>query len=145
MILNEKGIVKEFDLVVYPFNLVAVVGSVEEEVNKQYLPLDEGYDKIVKPRDDADGSTYHVKNRETNQTCLLIWSPTLEDCKGYIICHEAGHASLDLFNFIGAENILEDQEPFCYLLCTIYRLFVGAYQEYKEFIDKSKSKTSKKK
>ena len=39
MVLNEKGIIKEFELVIYPLHFVAVIGDVdEEELNKEYAP-----------------------------------------------------------------------------------------------------------
>ena len=147
MVLNEKGILREFELVIYPVRFVVVIGNLEKEVNDLYAPIDKGYSIIAKP--DAEkyrAVVYNVKNRESDNYCLLLWVPTLEDCKGYVLCHEAGHAALDIFEYIGAEVDVSNQEPFTYLLGTLYRLANGAFNEYKDYIEskKNKSKTKKK-
>jgi len=145
MILSEKGIIKEFDLVVYPVPFVAVFGDVEEEVNKYYEPLDKGYTKIGKPKEDYGATTYHVRNKESQQFCLLVWIPDMENSKGSYFCHECGHVVLEIFNYIGAHVNYADQEPFCYLLGTVFRLLNGASYEWKDYLDKKKIKTTKKK
>ena len=145
MILNEKGIVKEFELVIYPIHFVAVIGEVDEdEINKAYAPNNEMANWIGCPQEGAAASTYCVHRKDDNQQCVMIWIPKLENCTGSYMAHESGHAALEIFKYIGATiNPEEDQECFCYLLGTVFRLLNGAFYELKEF--KPKSKTSKKK
>ena len=143
MILNEKGILKEFELVVYPLPFVAVIGDLEKEVNDAYAPVDEGYTAIGKPGEGYGATTYHVRNKETSQLCCLVWVPNMEECKGSNFAHEAGHVTLEVFKYIGAHIDYEDQEPFCYLLGTIFRLMNGAFYEWKEFLEKKDKKKFK--
>ena len=145
MILNEKGILKEFDLVVYPINIVAVIGDMEKEVNDIYAPNIEDCNWIEIPSLSTGMRTYLVHRKDNCQMCVLLWTPTFEGCSGHYICHDAGHAAFEVFNYIHADVSFDDQEPFCYLLGTIYRLFNGAYFEYKDFLDKKKTTKKKKK
>lgn len=142
MVLNKKGIIKEFELVVYPYHIVAVLGDMEEEVNKLYKPLDEGYDVIGKPKEGADATTYHVRNKESSICSELIWFCDEKSICNSNITHESNHAALDIFAFIGAELNYNDQEPFCYLSGAISRLISGTYKEY---LDSKRPKTTKKK
>ena len=141
MVLNEKGIIKQFSLVVYPIDIVAVIGDMEQEVNKIYAPDDPDCNYIGAPPLSVDVRTYNVHNKKTMRMCILLWSPTKEHCTGHSICHDSGHAALEVFKYIGGIIDYEDQEPFCYLLGAIYRLFTGAYNEYKSY----KPKITKKK
>ena len=144
MVLNEKGILKESELVVYPINIVAVVGDMEKEVNDIYAPNTEDCNWIGIPPLSSGMRTYLVHRKDNCQMCILLWTPTFEGCSGHYICHDAGHAALEVFNYIHADVGYDDQEPFCYLLGAIYRLFIEAYRELKEFKSKTKIKTKKK-
>ena len=141
MVLNEKGILKQFSLVVYPIDLVVVIGDMEDEVNKRYVPRDKQYDWLSPPPEGIAEAVYNVREKKTGLYCLLIWIPKVEDCKGYYICHESGHLALEIFKYIGAYIDYDDQEPFCYLLGTVFRLINGAFYEFKDY----KPKKSKKK
>ena len=144
MVLNEKGIIKQFSLVVYPIDIVIVIGDMENEVNDLYAPDDEEDNWIGAPPLSVGVRQYNVHTKADMQECILLWSPTIENCAGHYICHDSGHAALEIFKFIGGIVDFDNQEPFCYLLGAIYRLFVGAYTEYKEFLEKKKPKSKKK-
>ena len=145
MVLNEKGIIKQFSLVVYPIDIVVVIGDMEKDVNDLYAPNDEDCNWISAPPLSVGVRQYNVHTKASMQLCILLWSPTIENCEGHYICHDSGHAALELFNHIGATVDFENQEPFCYLLGAVYRLFTGAYNEYKGYLDNSKSKKKQKK
>lgn len=144
MKVSEKGLIREFELVVYPVPLVAVFGDVEEEVNKLYSPMDEEdkkYDVIGKPVENYEATVYHVRNKETGQFCLMVWFPTMDNYRGNTCCHEAGHIALEIFKYVGAKVDFDNQEPFCYLLGNIFRLINGAFYEWKDYLEKKKEKT----
>lgn len=144
MILNEKGILKDFDLVIYPVQLVLAIGQFEEEINRLYKPYDEGYNYIAPPKSSSAAATYQVRNKKTNDPACLIWIPKTEEVRGSYLCHESGHVALEIFKYVGAHVNYDDQEPFCYLLGAIFRLCNNAFYHWKEFIEK-KDSTSKKK
>lgn len=141
MVLNEKGILRQFSLVVYPIDLVVAIGDMEDEINKRYIPRDKQYDWLSPPPEEVAEAAYNVEEKETGLYCLMIWIPKIDDCKGSYFCHESGHLAIEIFKYIGAHIDYDDQEPFCYLLGTIFRLINGAFYELKDY----KPKKSKKK
>lgn len=141
--INKKGIIKQFNLVIYPVDFVVAIGDVKEELEKIYKPADEKYVGFGVPTDDNPGKTFEAIETKTDVPCTLVWIKDLESCRGSYICHEVGHAALDIFAFIGATVDTDNQEPFTYLLGNLFRLFNGSYCELKDFVDK-KSKTKKK-
>lgn len=143
MILNEKGILQEFDLVVYPVQLAIAIGPLEQEINKIYRPSDEKYNHIGFPGE-CPAATYRVVNKKTKDEVCLVWIPNPDEVRGSYMCHEAGHVTLEIFSYVGAHVDYDDQEPFCYLLGTIFRLCNSAYYHWKDYMEK-KSKTTKKK
>ena len=143
MVLNEKGILQQFDLVIYPVQLVIAIGDLEKEINRFYRPYHEQYNHIGLPGDNP-AATYNVRNKKTNDVACLIWIPKTDDVKGSYLCHEAGHVALEIFKYVGAHVDYDDQEPFCYLLGTIFRLINGAFYKWKEFCEKKNKKDKKK-
>lgn len=65
-----------------------------------------------------------AKNKKTGRYVLLVmynYDNSLKDIDKKVdfidgMCHEAGHVTLDLYAFIQEHNIIECQEPFCYML-----------------------------
>lgn len=139
MVLNEKGIIKEFDLVIYPVRLIIAVGDLEKEINRLYKPYDERYNHIGLPGDNP-AATYQVISKKTNDCCCLIWIPDTNSVKGSYLCHEAGHVTLEVFKYVGAHVDYDDQEPFCYLLGNIFRLCNNAFYEWKDYMEKKNKK-----
>ena len=141
MVLNEKGILKRFNLVIYPIDFVVAIGEVEKEVNNSFAPNVEHAIWIAGPKEDAGGTTYCVHDKKNSQKCVLVWIRNLEECRGSVFAHECGHAALEIFNYIGATiNPEEDQECFCYLLGTLFRLLNGAFYELRDYKPKAKKK-----
>ena len=140
MVLNEKGIIKEFDLVIYPTHLIVVIGELSDKVHQLYKPDDPQYDSFLPPDDDHPCKTYTVLNKKDNGFDIMVWVKDLESCRGHYFCHEVGHVALEIFKYTGAIVDVENQEPFCYLLGNLYRLMAGAYDELFEFKKKSKKK-----
>ena len=145
MVLTEKGIVRQFSLVVYNQDFVAVIGDMEDSVNRIYKPRDSKYNWLGAPDPEHPMGTYEVIERKTGAVCYMIWCLNPEDFKGSYVCHETGHVVLTLFKYIGATPNVDDQEPFCYLLGTIFRLMNGAFYEYQGYLDKKKKSKNKKK
>ena len=145
MILNEKGIIKEFDLVIYPVNFVVAIGNVKEELEKEYKPADENYVGFGRPTDENPCKTFEALQIKGDYPCSLIWVKDLDACRGSYFCHEVGHSAMDIFAFIGAEPDVKNQEPFAYLLGNLFRLLNGVFYEYKEYLEKKNNKPKKKK
>ena len=143
MILNEKGILKEFDLVIYPVQLVFALGDFEKEINQRYKPYDEHFNYIGFPKNNP-AATFNIKVKKTGDVACMIWIPKTDDVRGSYLCHEAGHVALEIFKYIGAHIDYDDQEPFCYLQGAIFRFCNNAFYHWKDYMDK-KNKTTKKK
>lgn len=129
MILNEKGNIKQFNLVIYPVDFVVVIGEMEEEVNTLYQPYEKGYENAHIAPPSSTGSTYRVKERETGIPCILIWIGKKDEFISSIVAHECAHATLEIWSYINSEVSLSNQEPFCYLLGNLMRLAVGCFYE----------------
>lgn len=129
MIINEKGILQQFGLVIYPVDFVVVIGDMEDDVNELYQPYEEEYAhaRIVSPS--STGTTYKVKERATDIPCILIWIGKKEEFTTSIVSHECCHAALEIWRYIGSEVSLSNQEPFAYLLGNLVRLAVGCFYE----------------
>ena len=129
MVHNNKGIIKQFDLVIYPIDYVVVIGEMENEVNKNYYPYEEEYKNAHIAPPSKTGATYRVRERATDIPCVMIWIKEKENCTSSIIAHECGHAILELWSYIHSEVSLTNQEPFCYTLGNLVRLAVGCFYE----------------
>lgn len=129
MVLNKKGILQQFGLVIYPVDFVAVIGKLDKEVNELYRPYEEEFKDAYIAFPNSTGSTYKVKERATGIPCILIWIGKKEEFTTSIVAHECTHAALEIWQYIGSEVSLTNQEPFAYLLGTLVRLAVGCFYE----------------
>ena len=129
MVLNEKGNIKQFNLVIYPVDFTVVIGDLEEEVNTLYMPYEEEYKDahIASPKN--TGATYRVKERETGIPSVLVWIKKKEEFTSSIVAHECTHAALEIWQYIGSDVSLDNQEPFAYLLGNLVRLAVSCFYE----------------
>ena len=142
MVLNEKGIIKQFDLVIYPLDFVVVIGAdLVDEVDKEYKPFESKYSGFNPPCKETPAATFNVIQKVTEKPCIMVWFNSLEDCKGSHFCHEVIHSALEIFKFIGAEVDVDNQEPFAYLSGNLFRLLNGAFYEFRDY----KPKITKKK
>ena len=141
MVLNEKGIIRQFNLVIYPVDFVVAIGDVKEELEKIYKPANDKYVGFGKPTEENPGKTFEAVEIKTGVPCSLIWFKDLDSCRGSYFCHEVGHSAMDIFAFIGAEPDVENQEPFTYLTGNLFRLLNGAFYELRDYKpNKSKKK-----
>jgi len=129
MILSEKGIIKQFNLVIYPVDFVVVIGEMEDEVNTLYQPFEKGYEDAHIAPPSSTGATYRVRERETGISCILIWIGKKDEFTSSIVAHECAHATLEIWRYINSEVSFTNQEPFCYLLGNLMRLAVGCFYE----------------
>ena len=129
MVLNEKGNIKQFNLVIYPIDFVVVIGDLEEEINNLYKAYGDDNNSVWITAPTKTGATYRVVEKETGIPCIMIWIKKKEEFTSSIVAHECGHATLELWLYIGSEVSLSNQEPFCYLLGNLVRLAVGCFYE----------------
>ena len=129
MILNSKGILQQFSLVIYPVDFVVVIGDMEDEVNNLYQPYDAEYAEARIAPPSTTGSTYRVRERATNIPCILIWFGKKEEFTSSMASHECTHAALEIWCYIKSEVSLTNQEPFAYLQGNLVRLAVGCFYE----------------
>lgn len=129
MILNERGILQQFGLVVYPVDYVVVIGGLEVEVNTLYRPFEEKFAEAHIAPPNSTGATYRVKERATGIPCIMVWISSISEFTSSIVAHECGHATMEIWQFIGSEVSLDNQEPFCYLLGNLVRLAIGCFYE----------------
>lgn len=129
MIQEEKGIIKQFNLVIYPIDFVVVIGELEDEVNTLYQPYEKEYENAHIAPPSSTGATYRVRERETGIPCVLMWIGKTEEFTSSMAAHECCHASLEIWCFIKSEVSLTNQEPFSYLLGNLVRLAVGCFYE----------------
>lgn len=128
-VLNEKGILQQFGLVIYPVDFVVVIGELEEKVNELYEPYEEEYKKAYIAPPSTTGTTYRVRERTTGTPCILIWIGKKEEFTTSIVTHECAHAALEIWRYISSEVSLTNQEPFCYLLGNLARLAVVTFYD----------------
>ena len=143
MTLNNKGIIKEFELVIYPINFIVVIGDMEEELNHGYAPNEESCNWISGPSEETAGRTYLIHDSDTNQMSVMVWIRNLDECKGSVFAHECSHAAMEIFNYIGATVDLENQEPFAYLIGNLFRLLNGAFYELRDYKSNKVKKKAK--
>lgn len=124
--------IKQFDLTVYPVDLVVVIGKeAEDEINSKYTVL-ENESAWIAWETSYDAITFMVKEKLTNKTCIMIWVESIDACRASIIAHECGHAAMCLFSYIDAKIDIDNQEPFCYLLGTLTKMVTQCYYELRD-------------
>lgn len=102
----KKETLHEFDLAIYPRKLwIAVSKSKFEDILDGVSDFDYSYAAITE-------TTF---NRKTKKGGILIRFASKKEMNIKTITHEATHAAMDIFSYIGANVNLEDQECFSYL------------------------------
>ena len=129
MVINNKGAIQQFNIVLYPIDFVVVIGPLEKDVNKLYRPYEEKWKDAYIAPPKLTGCTYRVKERATDIPCVMVWIGKKEEFTGSIVTHECNHAALEIFEYIGAKVNFDDQEPFCYLAGNLARLAIGTFYE----------------
>ena len=143
--INEKGIIKQYDVVVYPFYFVVAIGDVEKEINARYRPREEEFNWIAMPCGDNAACTFNIKSKKDGAFAVLVWYRSMDDFKGSTLTHECDHAALEIFYLTGAKVDYGNQEPYCYLAGTLSRFACITYTEYKDYLAENKKKNKTKK
>lgn len=117
--------IHEFNPEIYPRKIWVVCKPDNSELEakfKDYTPLSDSHNAGV----------YNVFDKENKKGGILIafsTKKTMFDVS--IIAHEATHAALEIFDYIGTENgLYAHQEPLCYLVGYIANCIVKA-RDYK--------------
>lgn len=106
--------IREFDFNIYPWKLWVVCGAGIEEQRRFF-----NTDKVPDWEKYSDAETFQASRKLTDgkwNDGVLIRFRKKAYIKEDLICHEAGHAALVLFNYFGCKAEYSNQEPFCYLL-----------------------------
>lgn len=130
MIFKNKGIIEEFNTIIYPLRIVVAIGDVEKEVNNSFKPRDARYNYIAPRVEACEASVYEVEKKKDGGFYDLLWIYRPKDYSTNILAHECGHLALDVFSYIGARVDYENQEPFCYLLGAIAKFVNSTYYKY---------------
>ncbi len=103
--------IHQFNPQIYPRLIWVVIGE------KKSAPLSDRFEGI----DDMDESTEAcvdpTYDRINNKGGVLIRFAAHKYARNVsIVCHEAAHAALDIFDYTGCIISSDNQEPFCYLM-----------------------------
>lgn len=102
----KKETLHEFYLAIYPMKLwIAVSKSKFEDI----------LDDVGDFSDSSAAVTETTYNKKTGKGGVLIRFASKKEMNIKTITHEATHAAMDIFSYIGANVNLEDQECFSYL------------------------------
>lgn len=75
----------------------------------------EDFDKLSEMNDSCYAVVDHAYNSKTDKGGIMIRFSSVEAMTIGVITHEAGHAAMEIINYIGGKIDLDNQEYFCYL------------------------------
>lgn len=101
----------EFDPQIYPRKLWVSVGASTEELQEKF-----GKDDIKDFDDSCYADTYSVQQKEPLLGGTLIRFKELAAMTTENIAHEATHAALVIYEYIGGRIDYYNQEPFAYIV-----------------------------
>lgn len=101
----------EFDPQIYPRKLWVSVGASTEELQEKF-----GKDDIKDFNESYYAETYSVQQKEPLLGGTLIRFKDLAAMTTGNIAHEATHAALVIYDYIGGRIDYSNQEPFAYLV-----------------------------
>lgn len=99
-----KNILRKFDLVIYPIPVYVAVDCSDEFLSKKFK-------EEFKEMDPKLGAAVY-----TLDDCILIRFRHSDCMDIRFISHEATHAALYVFDYIGCEVDIDNQEPLAYLI-----------------------------
>ena len=113
--------IHQFDPQIYPRLIWVVIGE------KKAAPLSYRFESI----NDIDASVAACVNKtydriNNNGGVLIRFAARKYVRDASIVCHEAAHAALDIFDYTGCIISPDNQEPFCYLVGWIARCIAEA-------------------
>lgn len=109
--------IHEFECGIYPRNLWITVGA-PIDVLRDFF----GKDLPEMDKDAAADVTLVHADKPKPRGGVLIRFENRKELNAENICHEAGHAALEIFHYCGAGINYDNQEPFCYLMGWIARM-----------------------
>lgn len=106
--MSKSNQIHEFDPLIYPRKLWVAV-------NVSYGVIEKTF-KDIKPMDEnADAQVDHTGHLESNKGGMLIRFENRKAMTQSNITHEATHAAMEIFDYVGAVPDPKNQEPFAYL------------------------------
>lgn len=122
----------EFDPQIYPRLVWVCIGKDE--------PLKDMFDGVQPMDNYCDADVSKVYRKDIERGGFLIRFENLDAVRCGILTHEAGHAALEIFRYIGAEVDVNNQEPFTYLLGFIGKCIGLARDEFEKTIKDKEDK-----
>lgn len=114
---SKKTTIHEFDPCIYPRLLWVVKGGSLEGIQGTLEITCE-----CEENEKGGAVTLPAKRKEDGRLGYCIWFPESGGMKrGDWMAHESTHASLCIFDDIGASVSYEDQEPFAYLVGWVFK------------------------
>lgn len=109
LLKNDMKKIFEYDPVIYPRKIWVSIGASTEELSAEFEGIEDMDDSAI-------AVTYHTFNKNNNLGGVLIRFNKKGDITASIAAHEATHAALDIYEYVGAKADVENQEPFAYLV-----------------------------
>ena len=106
---NDMEKVCEYDPAIYPRKLWVSVGASTKELSEVFMGIEDVDDTAI-------AVTYETCRKEDNYAGVLVRFRNRTDITPSVIAHEATHAALSIYEYVGAEVDMKNQEPFAYLL-----------------------------
>lgn len=106
-----KAIIHQFDPQIYPRLLWIVIGE------KKGSAISDRFDNIPDMDESTDADVNHAYDKISKRAGILIRFESKKAARDYsIVAHEASHAAMCIFSYIGAVPDVNNQEPFSYLV-----------------------------
>lgn len=106
--MSETTQIHEFNPQIYPRLLWVTVGA-------PYAVIRDEFEGVAEMDADADAQVDHTRRKSTNKGGLLIRFENRKAMTQEHITHEAAHAAMEIFDYVGATPDPKNQEPFAYL------------------------------
>lgn len=106
-----KAIIHQFDPQIYPRLLWVVIGE------KKGSTISDRFDNIPDMDESTDADVNHAYDKISKRAGILIRFESKKAARDYsVVAHEASHAAMCIFGYIGAVPDVNNQEPFSCLV-----------------------------
>lgn len=123
MKMKAKPTIHEFDPQIYPRMLWVTVGVPYKELKEEFEDLDP-------MADNSEAEVIYTTRTGTEDGGVLIRFENAAAMSLRNICHEATHAAVGIFDYIGAPVDINHQEPFAYLTGWVASCLEKVRKEY---------------
>lgn len=123
------------ELDIYNIDIIVAVGAPAfDRLNELYTPIDEEYERLKEPTANTPACTWERMKDSVGNAAILVW---FQDAyalhRPSYSSHEASHAAMYVWQHIGANVDLDNQEPFAYLIGYLTAKFANIFEEnYKQ-------------